>query len=148
MRVLVLTALLFLPLTAQSAEPVNPEGYWLASAKQDVVIHIQRCEGDTLCGTTHWVSRKDREAALCNRRTLWGLEQNAQNPNLWENGTIFRAHKDEYYGGKINFISEDKLTLRGYLGFSILGKDYDFKRVNQDDYAACSPVPEQFSKIN
>ncbi len=49
--------------------------------------------------------------------------------NKWENGTIYDPENGKTYSCKAELISENKLNIRGYIGFSMIGRTDTWTRV-------------------
>lgn len=52
-----------------------------------------------------------------------------QGDNKWEDGTIYDANNGKTYSCNIELDGPDKLNIRGYVGFSLLGRTAVFTRV-------------------
>lgn len=59
---------------------------------------------------------------------FWGMEHD--NSNKWEGGKILDPETGKIYGCKLELESEDKLKVRGFLGFAALGRNQYWYRVN------------------
>lgn len=57
-----------------------------------------------------------------------GLMYNEQN-NDWEQGKIYDPHNGKYWNAKAFLTKEGLLSVRGYWGFQLLGKDLLFKKI-------------------
>lgn len=57
---------------------------------------------------------------------LYGLEQDGE---VWDDGDILDPNKGKEYSCKIELENKDKLKVRGYLGFSLLGRTQYWYRV-------------------
>lgn len=127
----------------------DPTGLWLTKNER-AVIRISRCDAG-LCGRVHWIvdggmkydsknpdpSKRDRP--MCGLKILWGLEQQADDPNAWEDGTVYKANSGDKFGLDLEMKGPDKLKLRGYVGISLLGKTQVWTRVSADQYPRCEP---------
>lgn len=49
--------------------------------------------------------------------------------NKWENGTIYDPENGKTYSCKAELTSENKLNIRGYIGFSMIGRTDTWTRV-------------------
>ena len=137
--------------SAVRAETIyNPDGLWLTQNERSV-IEVYRCDdgGDHLCGMIYWIidggmqtDAKNPNAALrkqkmCGLKVMSKLSQSKHNGNYWLDGKIYKADDGDTYDAKIQMISNDEMSLRGYRGISLLGKSQMWKRVNSQDYPKC-----------
>lgn len=148
MKYLLLTLALLLSMSpAQASETFDPTGYWLAENERSV-IHVEQC-GDALCGRIHWIidggmqydtkNPVDRLKGqpMCGLEIMQGLKQTSSNPNRYEGGKIYKADDGDIYSANLSVDTADQLTVRGYMGISLLGKSQDWTRVSPQDYPAC-----------
>jgi uncharacterized protein (DUF2147 family) len=49
--------------------------------------------------------------------------------NVWNNGTVYDPKSGKTYSCKMTLISNNKLNIRGYVGFSFIGKSETWTRV-------------------
>jgi uncharacterized protein (DUF2147 family) len=143
-----LLAMLFVlacaPATLAADAAPSPLGTW-ATANDDSHVKIERC-GGALCGTIIWlkdplgddgkpaVDSKNpdphwRGRPLLGLPLLSGFEHSSDNPNLWENGKIYDPDDGRTYSCKLTMLDARTLDVRGYVGFSILGKTQTWTRV-------------------
>jgi uncharacterized protein (DUF2147 family) len=132
-----------------AATTYDPTGLWL-TANERAVIRIARCEAG-LCGRIHWIvdggmqydsenpDPAKRDRPMCGLRILWGVEQQTDEPNAWENGTVYKADSGDEFGLDLKMKGPDKLKLRGYVGISLLGKSQVWTRVTREQYPRCEP---------
>jgi len=132
-----------------AAETYDPTGLWL-TANERSVIRITRCDAG-LCGRVHWIvdggmrydtenpdpSKRDRP--MCGLKILWGVAQQADEPNAWEGGTVYKADSGDEFGLDLTMKGPDTLKLRGYVGVSLLGKTRTWTRVTRAAYPRCEP---------
>lgn len=123
------------------------EGLWLTENKRSA-IKIEQCD-EGLCGYIHWIikggMRYDsknpdeslRNTPMCGLRILYGFEQNKRNPNLWESGNIYKADDGDVYAAEVEVLSDNKMKVTGYIGFTFLGKTQTWTRVDTKQYPAC-----------
>lgn len=126
------------------------EGDWLV-ASRDAIIRISRA-GDEFEGHIVWqlqdtygpedgpvlngktvTDRKNHDPAkrslpLTGLKMLWGLHYHADG-KLWKSGLVYDADNGRTYDCQIRMISPDRLKLRGYIGFSLLGGSTLWSRV-------------------
>lgn len=50
--------------------------------------------------------------------------------NVWEGGTVYDPKNGKTYSGKITMVSQNKIDLRGFIGFSLIGRTSHFTRAN------------------
>ena len=126
-------------------------GEWVTEEGKSHVV-ISECEAG-LCGNIIWIkeltypaddekgmagkTRIDREnpdPALQNR-PLIGLQFlngfKAQNDNIWEDGRIYDPENGETYKCKMTLVNPNTLNVRGYIGFSWLGRTTVWTRPEQ-----------------
>lgn len=51
--------------------------------------------------------------------------------NKWENGTIYDPENGKTYSCKAELINENSLNIRGYIGFSLIGRTDTWTRVSK-----------------
>ncbi|MBK8807712.1 MAG: DUF2147 domain-containing protein [Bacteroidales bacterium] len=54
-----------------------------------------------------------------------------KNKNFWDNGKILDPENGSVYNCSIKLISENEIELRGYVGFSMLGRSQTWKRITK-----------------
>jgi uncharacterized protein (DUF2147 family) len=126
-------------------------GDWLVQSR-DAVIRIERA-GDEYEGHIVWqlhdtygpedgaelsgktvTDRKNPDPALRSRpltglRLLWGLRYDTDSGE-WRDGRVYNSDNGKVYHCQIRLLSADKLSLRGYIGISLLGGNTVWTRVN------------------
>lgn len=50
---------------------------------------------------------------------------------VWGNGTLYDPEHGKYYGCKVTLENQDIAIIRGYIGFSLIGKSVHFDRVKK-----------------
>lgn len=129
-----------------SQDPVV--GNW--RTKAGAVIQIQRCD-DSLCG--YVVSLKEpygkegnprrdeenpdpakRSEPICESQILRG-DFDRDGPGRWEGGTIYNPEDGSTYKANLTVREDGKLKVRGYMGFSALGRTQIWTRA--PDYERC-----------
>ena len=119
----------------------SPTGIWKTIDDEDGTVksHITITEKDgKLYGTVSKLIDPEREtctackgdkkdAPIIGMEILWGLasEQN----NQWAGGKIMDPKNGKTYSCKIEIQDENTLKVRGYLGFSLLGRTQTWYRV-------------------
>ncbi|MCB2410092.1 DUF2147 domain-containing protein [Hymenobacter lucidus] len=126
------------------AQAVAPLGVW-ADDTGESHIEIFRC-GETLCGRLVWQQQpqesntgrpkadtrnpdpEKRGQPLHNLTVLQGLRYNAATER-WEDGQIYDPHNGRTYSCYVSLVSKDKLELKGYIGFSLIGRSHYWLRI-------------------
>ncbi|MGV4439604.1 DUF2147 domain-containing protein [Ornithobacterium rhinotracheale] len=75
----------------------------------------EKCKGDK------------KNKPLLGFEVITGLKKNG---NIWEDGKITDPDSGKEYSCKIELDGKDKLKVRGFLGFSLLGRTQVWERVN------------------
>jgi len=141
-KIALLILILFsaLPVVSQTKDAIL--GKWLnASGEGQILVYKT---GDTYAGKLIWLKEvknrhgqlkrdeKNPKSALKNRPLL-GIEllQNFvyQKDGVWEEGSIYDPKTGKTYSCTISMISSDKLSVRGYVGISLLGRTETWQRV-------------------
>ncbi|WP_022823007.1 DUF2147 domain-containing protein [Hymenobacter norwichensis] len=137
-------AALFRSASAQTAAPpVVPLGVW-ADDTGDSHIELYRC-GEELCGRLVWLRqptdangkpRLDEHHPEPNQKTrpllnLTVLERLTYNPSndRWEDGKIYDPENGRTYSCYVAPAGKDRLEVKGYIGFSMMGKSHYWQRV-------------------
>jgi uncharacterized protein (DUF2147 family) len=137
MKKLFFITALFLLSSASSSFAQSPDailGQWITEGEKSYV-EIYKCE-QLYCGKIVWlknpkdeegrekVDKKNPDESLRNRKLLglpilWSFRHNGE--NLWENGKIYDPQDGKTYSCKMTLEGE-KLKVRGFIGFSLLGR--------------------------
>ena len=135
---LVLTILTILSF-AQANEDVVGEWY---NAEKDAVITIFE-ENSTLSGKITWMLNPNDEdgnpktdplnpdESLRNRARLGMVMMSGLTHiegNVWDNGELYDPKQGKTYSGMITLKDTNTLNLRGYVGFSFLGRSSTWTR--------------------
>ena len=138
--ILIIPVLLSAPALAQNKDAIL--GKWL-NASGEAQIQIYK-KGDQYAGKIVWLKSPNDEAGKpkldsknpdqsLQKRTLLGAEilQNFAyaSANTWEKGRIYDPKTGKTYDCKLSMTSSDKLDVRGYVGFSLLGRTETWSRV-------------------
>ena len=129
--------------TAFGAGPGDVLGPWTTDGG-DSRLELFRC-GEKICGKIVWlkhpnymkskdgpvgkakVDRKNPNPALRNRPIL-GLQVmkglTAKGGNRWGNGTCYDPETGKSYKCKMQLASPGRLELRGYIGVSLIGRNF------------------------
>ena len=133
--------------TAFGAVPGDVLGLW-KSAGGDSQLELFTC-GDKICGKIVWlkapnfidsrdgpvgktkVDRKNPNPALRTRPIL-GLQVmngfTARGSNRWDKGICYDPETGKSYKCKMYLASSDRLELRGYIGISLIGRNFILTR--------------------
>ena len=131
---------------SQNANAATPlDGLWLTENERSV-IQVKECD-QGLCGNIYWIIKggmqtdaknpdeSKRETPMCGLPILWGFTKDSATE--WEGGKIYKADDGDVYSAEMELLSQDKLKVRGYVGFSFLGKSQEWTRVDSKDYEQC-----------
>jgi len=119
------------------------KGEWF-TADKGAKIKIYTCENDKICGKVVWLEEPNEEDSkpktdinnpdsehhddpIIGMDLLKGFEKT--DDDLWENGTIYDPNDGKTYKCKLTLESEDLLKVRGFIGFSLLGRTEEWTRV-------------------
>jgi uncharacterized protein (DUF2147 family) len=124
-------------------------GVWLNGGK-DAHIDISKC-GDKYCGKIVWLKEplypqrskagtpgtpklddknpdaSRRNAPLIGLEIVKGLQ--FAGDDSWKNGTIYDPDSGKTYNSKAKLVSPNELDLRGFIGFSLMGRTEKWTRV-------------------
>lgn len=133
---------LALALAGPAAAATDPVfGRWLVEGGE-AVVEIEPC-GDRACGRLVWLkdawdaggspkrdannpNPAERARPLCGLRLITGLEPAGD--GAWKDGEIYSARDGRTYGVEIAPAGEGRLSVRGYLGISLLGGSQTWTR--------------------
>jgi len=158
MKLVLVFVLLLLPMTARAASPID--GTWLVQEK-DAHIHIGMFHGarvgrivfvrDSLDTSGHLRrDRKNPDPALRNHvmRDLVivsALEPTSGDSTHWK-GKVYDPRNGKTYSAKLSLDGPDKLSLRGYVGVSLLGRTAHWTRVHERPAEDTKPGPGPAAK--
>lgn len=153
MKLVLALAFLLLPVAANAAAPID--GTWLVQEK-DAHIHIGMFHGarvgrivfvrDSLDTSGHLRrDRKNPDPVLRNHvmRDLVivsALEPTSSDSTHWK-GKVYDPRNGKTYAAKLSLDGPDKLNLRGYVGFSLLGRTAHWTRVHETAAEDAKPGP-------
>ena len=139
MRKLLIALLLFASPLAAFAQANSPVGHWRTiddkTGKVKSVVEIYETSNGTLAGKVLQVLHSDKGPhPLCDACKgenhnkpiegmviTWGLKQDGE---TWEGGKILDPNNGKVYSAKMTPIEGGKkLQVRGYLGFSMIGRN-------------------------
>ena len=144
MKVLTILAMVLLAtVTTYGAGQDSILGLWKTEGGESK-LEIFRC-GEKVCVKIAWLKepdytdssegqvgtpkmdRNNPDPALKNRPMV-GLQImegfTAAGDGRWDDGIIYNPENGKKYHGKLHLVSPERLELRGYLGISLLGRNY------------------------
>ncbi len=154
----VLAGLVAIPLASGSANAADPVGVWWVEGGA-AQVEIAPC-GDELCGSVIWLRHPFNEQgcdlldehngdpALKNRPVvgldvLRGLRLEGAGSQEWGGGEIYDPGSGRTYSAFVSMEGPDRMRVRGYLGFRILGRTTRWLRVGSENQCrAASPATE------
>jgi uncharacterized protein (DUF2147 family) len=131
-------------LGGQDARGADPTGLWWAEGGA-AQIEITRC-GDALCGRIVWLrspldesgcpvrDAENPDAALRGRGLigidlLERLRPSSHDRREWAGGYVYDPTSGRSYSAVLRMDGPDRIQLRGYLGFELLGRTTTWFRV-------------------
>jgi uncharacterized protein (DUF2147 family) len=138
----------FLVLSVTRAWAGDPTGLWWAEGGA-AQVDIRSCRAG-LCGDLVWLrspfdengcplkdrsnpERKLRARPLLGLRLLEGLQPVDGEPGKWSGGEIYDPTSGSTYRVSVTLEGVDRLRVRGYLGFEILGRTTTWLRVGSEN---------------
>ena len=137
------TALVGVFATALSWAQGSPAGQWQtfdedSGAKKAIVQITQLQSGELIGKVIKLIQKPGAKCVNCDgsrknkpiegMTILWGLQPDGENE--WDDGEIFDPHSGKTYSLKVELSDDGQtLELRGYLGFSLLGRTQTWKRI-------------------
>lgn len=129
-----LTALIYIPLTF--ATTVSPEGRWITiddrTGAQRAIVNIEFAKDASLKAIIERVIAVAGDTGICANcpgdfkdkkiqglEFVWGMRKESE--NVWGGGSILDPKTGKIYRAKMTVMG-DKLYVRGYLGYPILGR--------------------------
>ena len=152
MKKLLFVATVMLQMIAATAFAANSDdilGIW-NNGEKDAKIEIARC-GDKYCGTIIWLKIPDYPAD--SKEGVPGTpKRDHRNPdearksvpvlglqiahgftyageNIWKEGKIYDPKSGKTYSGKMTLEVPDQLSVRGFIGISLIGRTTTWTRV-------------------
>ncbi|WP_036678720.1 DUF2147 domain-containing protein [Daejeonella oryzae] len=138
--VLIFISLFTIPAFSQSSDAIM--GKWLNSSGEGQTMIYKK--GSFYYGKLVWLKNPNDEegkpkmdsknpVASLKTKPLLGLEILKKfkytDEGVWENGSIYDPKTGKTYSCKLSMVSSDKLDVRGYVGFSLLGRTETWTRV-------------------
>lgn len=146
-KLLVVVTLIFLAAPAFAGGPDDLLGLWKTAGDRSR-IELYRC-GENICGKVAWlresrftrsedgpvgevkIDRRNPDPAL-RKRLILGLQViealTYAGDNKWEKGICYDPESGKSYKCKMRLVAPDRLDLRGYIGFSFIGRTYTLTR--------------------
>lgn len=146
-RILSLLAAMLLTVPAFAGTPGDVLGVWKTNGDRSR-IELYRC-GEQICGKVVWlrepkftspedgpvgetkIDLKNPEPAL-QQRPILGLQVikglTHAGENTWGKGICYDPESGNSYKCNMRFLPPDKLKMRGYIGFSFIGRTYTLTR--------------------
>lgn len=146
-KLLVVVTLMFLAAPTFASGPEDVLGVWKTVGDRSR-IELYRC-GEKICGKVAWLLHprfthsedgpvgevktdlRNPDPALQNRPIL-GLQVieglTYVGDNKWEKGACYDPESGKSYKCKMRFVAPDRLDVRGYIGFSFIGRTYTLNR--------------------
>lgn len=144
---LLLVTILLMSNTAFAAAPGTITGVWKTEGG-DSQLELFKC-ADKMCGKIVWlkvpkyidsndgpvgttkVDRKSSDPAQRNRPII-GLQVmkglTAKGGNRWDNGVCYDPETGKSYKCKMRLTAPGRLELRGYIGISLIGRNFALTR--------------------
>ncbi len=136
-----LTLLLFLAFFSLAVKAQKFEGTWLNASKEGRIEILKK--GNTYIGKLIWIKEPNDESgkpkldknnpnASLKQRPLLGIElvkDMKLQDGILEDGTVYDPKSGKTYSCKIKLVGQDKMELRGFVGFSMLGRTETWTRV-------------------
>ena len=126
-----------------SAQTLSPLGIWMNSEKK-ATFEIYKC-ADKLCGKIVTLTvpndlatgkpktdTQNPEAKLRNRPRLGMVFMQGfayDDDNKWDNGKIYDPESGKTYSCYMKMESSNVMEVKGYIGFSLIGKSQTWTRV-------------------
>lgn len=145
----VLILFLFVFSTRAFAAIPSPIGKWVTiddeTHQPRSIVHIWEDTTGRLAGSIEKVNYRENEGPndICDKCTdpahrnkrilgmviLWNMSENPSNPLEWEGGQILDPHNGKIYSCMMTISPNgNTLTVRGYIGFSFLGRSQTWIR--------------------
>jgi uncharacterized protein (DUF2147 family) len=130
---------------ALAAEAASPMGYWETiddvTGKVKSIINIHGTQKDlsgtvvklfpgalTVCSACEGPLKNQ---AIRGMTVMYGLKQDADNQNEWEDGTILDPKTGKIYHCKLTVADDGKsMVVRGYIGISLFGRSQTWLKVS------------------
>ena len=141
MQKIIILGFLTFPFFAFTQTHADVIGEWY-NAEKDAVITLFE-DGQTVSGKITWMKFPNDEngnpksdplnpdESLQNRARLGMVMMNSFahiEGNVWDNGELYDPKKGKTYSGKITLTDKNTLDLRGYIGFSFIGRSSTWTR--------------------
>ena len=129
-----------------AAQTHSPLGVWKDDAGE-THVEIYRCgNSKQLCGRLVWLSEpqdsttnlpktdrrnpepEKRNQPLLNLVVIQNLSYDPDDER-WEDGRIYDPMNGRTYSCYLNMVSKDRMEVKGYIGFSLIGRSHYWSRV-------------------
>ncbi|MEX2589290.1 MAG: DUF2147 domain-containing protein [Chitinophagales bacterium] len=142
MKHLIILSIAFISTISVFAQNESVKGEWY-TADKEAKIKIYECDNDEICGKVVWLKEPNEEDGSPKKDVNNPDEDKHDNPilgmdllkgfektddKLWENGTIYDPNNGKTYKCKLTLVEEDLLEVRGFIGFSFLGRTEEWTR--------------------
>lgn len=141
---LTLSMLFFMPMPSLAATQKSPVGVWQIkddkTGKKRALVNITQ-SGRTLTGTIIKIFRQPGDTGICNKcpghfkdkpvvglQFLWDVKSRGN--DVWDGGQLLDPKSGKIYRVKLS-LDDDELLVRGYIGFSALGRTQIWVRQQQ-----------------
>ena len=132
-----ISILLFTTSLFPQSKPEDIIGHYMSPDKNSIFRFYK--EGDKYFGKAVWMKRPSRLDTLnpdVNKRTqkilgsllVWDFVYDGK--DTWTKGYLYDANKGKIYKSKITRDKNGNITVRGYIGISLLGKTEHFVKVD------------------
>ncbi len=156
---LLILALLLVSAPAVQAQQASPVGSWRTiddeTNEPKSIVEIYEGEDDKLYGKVVEILKPSREAErnaqgeiICTacdgerkNQPIEGMviiESMEKDGDEWEDGTILDPAKGKTYKAKMSLQDANTLDVRGFVGFSFIGRTQTWERVTDAEAAASS----------
>ncbi len=136
---------LFSAVLSCMASAASPEGVWktiddtTGEAKSYVTITV---DNGTFSGTVSKILDPTKEDSICSKckgerkdqkivgmTILWGMKQQG---DKYDDGNVIDPESGKIYSGHMKLLADgNTLEVRGYIGFSLIGRSQIWERVQQ-----------------
>ncbi len=142
MKKLTLFLFIFLMGSIAFAQQHSPIGTWL-NESGEARIEIYKCDSEKLCGKIVWLKDPNRDGKpktdinnpddKLRSRPIKGMVMmkgfEHDEGNKWDDGEIYDPKNGKTYSCNMTMLGPDKLEVRGYIGFSMIGRSQKWTRV-------------------
>jgi uncharacterized protein (DUF2147 family) len=128
-------------ISAHATEPASPIGFWKG---QDGTFEMFESEGKLSATIVALIEPKTSEGK--EKTDIYNPDPKKRNHTIiglvfisgfmkksdtrWENGTVYDPKSGKTYSCFMELEGRDKITLRGYIGIPLMGRNYTWTRAN------------------